>query len=102
MKFNDLAIGDRFMFEGMEYTKTSPILAMSQEGKPRMIRKSAMLMPAEGQVSPPVSADDPPTNTLDRDTTLRAFEAFYLTCSKLVGENPELVLARRKFLNAIQ
>lgn len=100
MKFNDLAIGDRFLFEGMEYTKTSPILAMSQEGKPRMIRKSAMLAPIDGQVATPPEA--PANDMLDRKQTLRAFEAFYLTCSKLVGDNPELALARRKFLNVLK
>lgn len=100
MKFNDLAIGDRFLFEGMTYTKTSPILAMSQEGKPRMIRKSAMLSPVDGQVT--TSPEVPENEMLDRKQTLRAFEAFYQTCNQLVGDNPELALARRKFLNALK
>lgn len=59
MRFTDLKIGDHFLLEGVEYTKTSPILASDSKGKSRIIPRSAELQtdssfpstPTHGQTS---------------------------------------------------
>lgn len=97
MKFHDIAIGTRFEFEGVEYTKTSPMLATSQSGKQRLIRRSAHLKP--------VGTDGPQKEspvTLDQHQVLQAFDTFYQTCIQLSGTNPELESARQKFLDTLK
>jgi hypothetical protein len=43
MRFSDLKIGDHFIFEGREYTKSSPVLAADDKGNSRFIPRSAVL-----------------------------------------------------------
>jgi hypothetical protein len=101
MKFNDITVGTRFLFEGMEYTKTDALLATSSDGKPRLIRRSASLAPLDSPMSKSDHALENPA-TLDKQKTLLAFDAFYNRCIEITGDNPDLASARLKFLNALK
>lgn len=54
MRFIDLKIGEHFYFEGMEYTKSSPVLATDKGGSSRFIPRSAVLQ-THSQPSQPTS-----------------------------------------------
>jgi hypothetical protein len=99
MKFGDLAIGTAFEFETLTYTKTSPILAISSDGKSRVIRKSVVVrIPGMEQSTPTAS----PAPQLDLATVIRAFDVFYQNCIETCGDSDHLKVARQQFLNAIQ
>lgn len=101
MKFSQLPIGARFQFEGKVYVKTGPIAAASEEGGQRMIPRYAVLRPLDGAA--PVAEPGSP-RSLDEATVLKAFEAFYGECSRLLeGGAPrlELAAARERFLVAL-
>ena len=60
MRFSDLKPGDHFSYEGVEYTKTSPILAKDANGQSRLIPRSAVLQTqtVQGPPSPRKEASD--------------------------------------------
>lgn len=62
MRFSDLKIGDHFLFEGLEYTKTSPVLACDSYGKTKIIPRSAELLSYSTQTSHPITTKN---NELD-------------------------------------
>jgi hypothetical protein len=100
MKFYDIPIGTRFVFEGIEYVKTGPVLATSTEGKQRLIRRSAILTPVtEAGNTTPAHAGE--SATIDRTKTLQAFDIFYRACIEAAGETPALESARQKFFDAL-
>lgn len=63
MRFSELKIGDHFFFEGLEYTKTSPMLANDPNGKSRIIPRSADLHSDSTQTAQTTRTED---SELDR------------------------------------
>lgn len=96
MKLQHLAIGARFEYEGLVYVKTGPLTASSEAGGQRIIPRHATLKPL-----------DLPANEgkgrLEGPVVRKAFNAFFETCDRLVGEagRAELEQARQRFLKAI-
>jgi len=101
MKFHEIAVGARFEFEGVEYTKTDHLLALSKDGKQRLIRRSASLKSLDiADRKSDESAEN--IDYLDRKKALLAFDHFYQTCLSVAGKNPELESARLRFLDALK
>ena len=107
MKFQLLAIGARFEFEGKEYVKTGPLTA-SSDGVQRMIPRFAVLKLLDASVDP---ARKTPSK-LDEAIVLAAFETFYVESTRLLQTLPsdadqartclaELAAARQRFLDQI-
>jgi len=96
MKLQHLAIGARFEYEGLVFVKTGPLTGSSEVGGQRIIPRHAVLRPL----------DLPATEgkgRLEAPVVRKAFNAFFETCDRLVGEtgHAELELARQRFLKAI-
>lgn len=96
MKLQYLPIGARFEYEGAVYVKTGPLTASSEVGGQRIIPRHAVLRPldlpaGEGK------------GKLEAPVVRKAFNAFFETCNRLVGEagQAELEQARQRFLKAI-
>lgn len=51
MKFQQLALGARFEFEGTDYVKSGPLTATSAAGLQRMIPRFAVLKPLDSAQS---------------------------------------------------
>ncbi len=107
MKFQMLAIGACFEFEGKEYVKTGPLTATC-DGVQRMIPRFAVLKPLDTPVEP---ARKSPRN-LDETAVLAAFETFFAESTRLLQTLPadtdqtraclvELAAARQRFLDVI-
>lgn len=99
MKIHQIPMGTRFVYEGEEYVKSGPMIAIGKTGQ-RLIPKHAVLKPlADGAVDPAVT----PAETLARAAVLEAFAAFYARCEALVGEEKRgaLEAARADFLNTL-
>ena len=99
MKIHQLPMGARFVFEGVEYVKSGPMVATGAGGQ-RLIPKYAILTPVAG--SEPVPAATP-SLAVRREETLRAFEDFYETCLALVpaDQAAALEVAREGFLKSL-
>jgi hypothetical protein len=87
MKFQHLAIGARFEFEGKVYVKTGPVAASSGQGGQRLIPRYANLIPLDGSTPP---AKPEPGRKLDEATVLAAFDVFCGTCVRLLDEPARL------------
>ncbi len=106
MKFQHLAIGARFFFEGKVHVKASPIAATTEAGGLRLIPRYAELEPVEGSVT--ASVRNTPV-TLDAGQVIVAFEAYHAECLRVVAESgvgaaladSVLAAARQRFLDAI-
>ena len=107
MKFQLLAIGARFEFEGKEYVKTGPLTA-SSDGVQRMIPRFAVLKLLDAPVE---QASKSPRN-LDEALVLVAFERFFAESTRVLQTLPadadqartchdELAAARQRFLDQI-
>lgn len=107
MKFQLLAIGARFEFEGKEYVKTGPLTA-SSDGVQRMIPRFAVLKPLDKPVEPARKTPRKP----DEAEVLAAFETFFAESTRLLLTLPadadqastglnELAAARQRFLDQI-
>jgi len=84
MKFHEIAVGQRFEFEGEIYIKTSNVLSHhEQSGKSRFLRRSAEVS-VLGDAAPATPATPAPKKELDQDLVLEAFETFYSHCSQYV------------------
>jgi hypothetical protein len=86
MKFQHLAIGARFEFEGRVYTKTGPVSASAPEGGQRMIPRYADLEPLDAM---PERKSRPAPGQLDTTQVRAAFEAFYIDARQRV-DTPQL------------
>jgi hypothetical protein len=96
MKLQHLSIGARFEYEGVTFVKTGPLTASSEGGGQRIIPRHAVLRPL----------DLPATEgkgRLEAPVVRKAFNAFFETSNRLVGESgrAELEQARQRFLKAI-
>jgi hypothetical protein len=74
MRFVELAVGSEFVFEGITYRKTSPILAVDHTGHSRLIPRSAKLSPLHA--APPSPAPE----------ALSELEQFYRMTLTIVGQ----------------
>ena len=107
MKFQLLAVGARFEFEGKEYVKTGPLTA-SSDGVQRMIPRFAVLKLLDASVEPARKTQ----RKLDEAIVLAAFETFFAESTRLLQTLPsdadqartclaELAAARQRFLDQI-
>ncbi len=108
MKFQMLAVGDRFEFEGKEYVKVGPLTAACEGGQ-RMIPRFAKLKPLD---APAVSVRDN-GRKLDEALVLAAFEAFmrdFANMAQVEAGKPveahalrsALDVAQKKFLSELE
>lgn len=89
-------MGARFEYQGAVYVKTGPLTASSEAGGQRIIPRHAVLRSLE------VPATEG-KGRLEGPVVRKAFNAFFETCDRLVGETgrAELEQARQRFLKAI-
>jgi hypothetical protein len=101
VKFQHLAIGARFEFEGKVYTKTGPVSASSGQGGSRMIPRYASLSPLDGSAPP---AKPEPKRKLDEAAVLAAFEEFYGECLRRLDDPDRLAMeaAKERFRAALK
>ena len=110
MKFNDLAIGQRFELEGAAYVKTSPVLASRVDGGERkFLARYVVVLPLDDSERRPAEKAE---KMLRAEAVLAAFDAYHARCREaLEGEMPAdrlqemadaLEEARRGFLDAVQ
>jgi hypothetical protein len=81
MRFHQLAIGERFEFEGATYVKIKALTALSEAGGgERFIRRSAevRVVAGSGQSAPGG------VRVLQPDVVLQAFDAFYDHCVQCI------------------
>jgi hypothetical protein len=99
MKIHHLPQGARFEYEGEEYVKTGPMLAIGKGGQ-RLIPKYAVLKPIGEMES---GAETPTRDSLARAEVLKAFDAFCADCQALLPAErlPGLQVARERFLQSI-
>jgi hypothetical protein len=111
MRFPQLPIGARFVYQGKAYSKTSALLASAEDGSgQRIIPKYADLTPAQGDAGAPVAV--PPPAVVDWAAVAAAFADHHATCQDLlrqVGTDPagldstlaSLDKARQRFLERL-
>lgn len=108
MKFQMLAMGARFEFDGKAWVKTGPLTAMSETGEQRMIPRYAPLRPLDAPEAPARKQ----RRVLDEQAVLAAFATFYQRCAHLLATaatdatraaalRAELADARERFLAAL-
>jgi len=101
MKLQQLAIGDRFEYDGRIFVKTGPLTASSDDGGQQMIPRYAVLKPLDL----PAREEKPGLRRkLEEKTVLAALDDFYRTCSELLDEStlPALAAARQRFLDRLK
>lgn len=81
MKFQMLAMGDRFEFDGQVYVKTGPLTAMGESGGQRMIPRYAVLKPLTGAAAPARVA----SRQLDEAAVLAALADYHQRCAALIA-----------------
>lgn len=76
MKFHQVAVGQRFEFEGKVYVKSRPLTAIHEaSGQTQMIRRSAnVTLPGERVAEPSAP------QVLEAEAVRAAFEDFYAHC----------------------
>ena len=109
MKFQMLAMGARFEFDGKAWVKTGPLTAMCETGEQRMIPRYAPLRPLDAPAAPAREQ----TGVLDEQAVMTAFATFYQRCAELLATastdatpaealRAELAAARERFLAALK
>lgn len=77
MKFNQLAEGQQFKYQGRVYTRKGPLMAVDEKGNSKLMPRSAVVTPLSGSSPEPVP-------DLERKITveqaIESFEAFYTHC----------------------
>lgn len=110
MKFQQLAMGARFEYEGKSYTKIGPLTAINEAGEQRMIPRFAVLTPVEGSV---VEAAPTRNCLLEESVVGAAMATYHDECEQLlnaVSADPtrleaaraELEAARQRFFARLQ
>jgi hypothetical protein len=101
MRFQHLAIGTRFEYEGKVYCKTGQVSTSSEQGGQRMIPRYAELVPLDAPAAP---AKPKSGRKLDEATVLEAFDSFYRDCTRLTDEagRVDLAAARQRFIEALK
>lgn len=82
MKFQMLAMGDRFEFDGQVYVKTGPLTAMGERGGQRMIPRYAVLKPLTGAAAAPARVA---SRQLDEAAVLAALADYHQRCAALIA-----------------
>ncbi len=83
MKFHEVLIGQRFEFEGEDYTKKSPVTAThGVSGRQKFIRRSAPVKPVSEELSP-ISRSG---TCLDADIVAAALDVFHSRCLECLGD----------------
>jgi len=108
MKFQQLALGARFEFEGTDYVKSGPLTATSAAGLQRMIPRFAVLKPLDAAQP---TAPARPVGRIETEQVLAAFEAFYQDAVRLLQDDDAqpssqklatLFAARQRFLSGLE
>lgn len=78
MKFNQIADGQQFEYQGTVYTKKGPLMAVDAQGQSKLLPRSAAVSPLTPQADelPPPAAATPITLGQAHE----AFETFYARC----------------------
>jgi hypothetical protein len=89
MRFHQLAVGERFEFQGQIYVKTSPLVASHEgSGSQKLIARSATVKPA---AEPPIGPSLKRGRNLKQGEVIAAFDVFYERCLRCLEETkPEL------------
>lgn len=82
MKFHDLAVGQRFEYDGAVYVKTSPVLAgRADGGGSRFMPRYVMVrLPDDAAPRTEVKQEKP----LRAEAVLAAFEAYHAQCRQVL------------------
>lgn len=111
MKFHELAIGQKFEFQGVAYVKTTPMIASAMENSTQkfMARSAPVKM-----LDVLVSSSKPSKPMLDTEIVHTAFETFYARCQAALKEiqdeispdsfhaiQDKLIKERQVFLNSL-
>ena len=96
MKFQMLAMGARFEFEGKVYVKSGPLTAMTEPGESRMIPRFALLKPLDASPEPARKA----SRMLDVEIVKTAFDRFYQECADLMTDEKGMPPVRQDALDA--
>lgn len=108
MKFQQLALGARFEFEGTIFVKSGPLTATSEAGLQRMIPRFAVLKQLD--VASPATTVKA-VGKIEMQRVLLAFEAFYQDAAKLLQADDAqlasqklttLAAARQRFLGNLE
>jgi hypothetical protein len=101
MKLQQLAIGDRFEYDGRIFVKTGPLTASSDDGGQQMIPA----MPCSSRsICRHARKNRGCAASWMKKTVLAALDDFYRTCSELLDESalPALAEARQRFIDRIK
>ena len=83
MKFHELAIGQKFEFQGVAYIKTTPMIASEIENSnQKFMARSAAVKPLDVSIPPP----KPGKRMLEAELVHTSFEAFYARCQTALKE----------------
>ena len=102
MKFHDLAIGQRFEFEGAVYVKTSPVLASREDGgEKKFLARYVVVQPLDGAEQ---RLANKAGKLLQAEAVLAAFNAYHTHCrealERLEGTVPAAKL--QQIANALE
>ena len=104
MKFNELAIGQQFEFDGVAYVKSGPFVASSiEDGKQKFMARYAVVR-LLGEAAPVAKVRN--ERQLPADKVMAAFEIFYARCAPVLQDLPEaakkeIEQARKEFLDSL-
>ena len=73
MKFNQIADGQQFEYQGVVYTRSGPIMATDSDGRSKMIPRSANVRPISTAAEVKTAA---PQKKIPVDKAISAFEDF--------------------------
>lgn len=96
MKFQMLAVGDRFEFEGKEYVKVGPLTATCEGGQ-RMIPRFATLKPLDASAAQVGNS----SRKLEEALVLAAFESFMQDCANLLQHDAGMLVDAHALRNAL-
>lgn len=101
MKFQQLAVGARFEFQGKVHVKTGPLTATAEQGGQVLIPRYAVLKPLD---LPEPELPGAALRRIDVGRVRKAFEAFYAVAVKNADPAAEAALAaaRVAFFEALK
>jgi hypothetical protein len=101
VKFQQLAVGARFEFQGKVHVKTGPLTATAEQGGQVLIPRYAVLKPLD---LPAPEAPGAALRRLDAGRVRQAFEAFYSVARENADPAAETALAaaRVAFFEALK
>ena len=104
MKFNEVAIGQQFEFDGEQYLKTGPLVASTVEGSKQKFMARYAVVRLLGEATPAAKEKD--ERQLRVGLVMAAFDTFYARCVPVLQDLPqasrnEVEQARKEFLDSL-